>query len=65
MLFRSLQSFGERLENEDVQLRATLSADLDVDMVQAISDLQTRQANMEATLRLVGQLSQLTLLNFL
>lgn len=62
---RALQSFGERLENEDVQLRATLSADLDVDMVQAISDLQTRQANMEATLRLVGQLSQLTLLNFL
>jgi flagellin-like hook-associated protein FlgL len=62
---RSLGALTERVENEDVELRATLSTEIDADFVEAISNLTARQANMEATLRLLGQTLQLSVLNFL
>jgi flagellin-like hook-associated protein FlgL len=62
---RSLDVLGERVQDEDVQLRTSLSKELDADLVKAISDLSARQANMEATLRVIGQTLQLTVLNFI
>jgi flagellar hook-associated protein 3 FlgL len=62
---QSLDALGLRLEDEDVQLRAALSLDMDVDLVEAISELTARQYAFEATLRTAASLSQLTLLNFL
>ena len=62
---RSLDVLGQRVQDEDVQLRASLSTEVDADLVQAISELSARQANMEATLRVIGQTLQLTVLNFL
>ncbi|MBC8355060.1 MAG: flagellar hook-associated protein FlgL [Planctomycetes bacterium] len=62
---RSLDVLAERVQDEDVQLRATLSEEIDADLVKAISDLTARQANLEATLRLIGQTLQLTVLNFI
>ena len=62
---RFLDALSERLDNEDVELRQALSQEIDVDMVDVISDLAARQANLEATLRLIGRTMQLTLLNFL
>ena len=62
---RSLNVLSDRLDEEDVQLRATLSQEIDADLVESISELSARQANMEATLRLVGQTLQLSVLNFL
>lgn len=55
----------QRLDTEQVQLRDTLSKDIDVDLVQAISALTAQQASFEASLRLIGQTFQLSLLNFL
>lgn len=62
---RSLDVLSQRVQDEDVQLRATLSEEIDADLVKAISDLAARQANMEATLRLIGQTLQLTVLSFI
>jgi flagellin-like hook-associated protein FlgL len=60
-----LDAISERLDDEDVELRKALSDEIDADMVQMISDLAARQANMEASLRLIGKSLDLTLLNFI
>lgn len=62
---RALNTLSQRIEDEDVQLQATLSQEIDADLVESISELTARQANMEATLRLVGRTLQLSLLNFI
>lgn len=62
---RSLNILTDRIDSEEIQLRATLSQEIDADLVQSISELTARQANMEATLRLVGQTLQLSLLSFI
>ena len=62
---RSLVSLSDKIDNEDVELQSTLSNEIDADLVKTISDLTARQANMEATLRLIGQTLQLSVLNFL
>jgi flagellar hook-associated protein 3 FlgL len=48
-----------------VELRQQLSTEIDADLAETTSQLQLRQTAMEASLRLLGQLSQLSLLNFL
>ena len=60
----TLDAVERRLENEDVQLQAALSNEIDADLVHAISDLAARQANLQATLQLVGRTMQLTVLDF-
>lgn len=62
---RSLDILAQRVQDEDVQLRATLSEEIDADLVKVISELSARQASVEATLRLIGQTLQLTVLNFI
>jgi flagellin-like hook-associated protein FlgL len=62
---QSLDIIDVRLEDENVQLRAALSEDLDVDLVKAISDLTARQFAFEASLRTAGSLMQMSLLNFI
>ena len=56
---------NERLEDENVQLRSALSQDIDVDLVDAISQLTGRQYAFEASLRTAASLLQLSLLNFI
>jgi flagellar hook-associated protein 3 FlgL len=55
----------DRIADEEVQLKATLSQEIEVDFVQSVSDLTARQAALEATLRLSGQTLKMTLLDFL
>jgi flagellar hook-associated protein 3 FlgL len=62
---QNLAAIGRRLEDEDVQLRAALSQDIDIDLVEAISQLTARQYAFEASLRTSASMMQLTLLNFL
>jgi flagellar hook-associated protein 3 FlgL len=62
---QNLEFIDLRLQDENVQLQAALSQDIDVDLVQAISDLTARQYAFEASLRTTASLMQLTLLNFL
>ena len=53
------------MENEEVELKATLSDEIDADLVKVISDLAARQANMEATMQMIGKALKLTLFDFL
>ena len=48
-----------------MQLRSALSLDLDVDLIEAVSNLAARQYAFEASLRTAATLLQTTLLNYL
>jgi flagellar hook-associated protein 3 FlgL len=54
-----------KLQDENIQLKSALSRDIDVDMVEAISNLTARQYAFEASLRSAASLLQISLLNFI
>jgi flagellar hook-associated protein 3 FlgL len=62
---KALDAISTHLDDEQVQLKAALSGEIDTDLVSAISDLQARQASFQATLQLAAKTYQLSLLNFL
>lgn len=62
---QNLDVIDVRLADENVQLQAALSQDIDVDLVEAISQLMGRQYALEASLRSSASLMQMSLLNFL
>jgi flagellar hook-associated protein 3 FlgL len=62
---QSLDVLGQRLEDESVELTATLSVEIDTDLVEAISNLTARQASFQASLQLMGKTFQLSLLDYL
>jgi flagellar hook-associated protein 3 FlgL len=62
---QNLEVVGLRLEDENVQLRSALSDDLDVDLIEAVSNLTARQYAFEASLRTAASLLQTTLLNYI
>jgi flagellar hook-associated protein 3 FlgL len=62
---RSLETLSDRLADEEVQLKSSLSNEIDTDLTDAISKLTAQQATLEATLRLTAQTFQLSLLDFL
>ena len=62
---QNLEVMEVRLQDENVQLQSALSTDLDVDLVEAISNLTARQYAFEASLRTTASLLQVSLLNFL
>jgi flagellin-like hook-associated protein FlgL len=62
---QNLQIVDYKLQDENVQLRAALSDDFDVDLVEAISNLTARQYAFEASLRTAASLLQISLLNFI
>lgn len=62
---RALDTLHHRMEDENIELHATLSSEIDTDLTEAISNLTARQAAYEATLRLTAQVFQMTLLSFL
>ncbi len=55
----------QNLQDEDIQLRSALSDEIDVDLIEAISNLTSRQVALEASLRVTASLMQLSLLNFI
>jgi flagellin-like hook-associated protein FlgL len=60
-----LENVSVRLQDENVQLRGALSEDIDVDLVEAISNLTARQFAFEASLRTAANLLQISLLNYI
>ena len=62
---QGLDAIQQRLEDEEVELKTALSLEVDMDLAAAISDLTTKQVAFEASLRSMGQIFQLSLLNFL
>jgi flagellin-like hook-associated protein FlgL len=53
------------LQDEQVQLKAALSDEIDVDLVEAISELTSRQLAMQASLQVTANVMQLSLLDYL
>lgn len=62
---RDVEDLQSRTEDQQVQLKSAESDDIDADLAGVISQLQSRQAALEASLRLMGQSTQLTLFNYL
>lgn len=54
-----------RGEEEILEMKTNLSLEIDVDIIQAISEMTAKQASFQATLQSAGQLYQLTLLDFI
>ena len=52
-------------EDNQVQLKADESQNFDADLAKTITELQARQASYEASLKLLGNASQLSLFNYL
>ena len=52
-------------QNNQIEMKADESKNLDADLAQTISELQARQASYEASLKLLGNSSQLSLFNYL
>lgn len=62
---RALETLGTRLDDDNIELKKTLSDEIDVDLTEAISNLLARQASYQASLQLTGQTFQLSLLDYL
>ncbi|MBN2291828.1 MAG: hypothetical protein JXM70_05350 [Pirellulales bacterium] len=62
---QSLEVIQDRLATEEIELKETLSLEYDIDITQVISDLTGRQLAYEAALRAMGQISQLSLLDYI
>ncbi|MCA9231687.1 MAG: hypothetical protein KDA57_13630 [Planctomycetales bacterium] len=63
--WRGLELSHQSLQAEEIQLRSALSDEIDVDLVEAISQLTARQVSLEASLRSSAQILQLSLLNYI
>lgn len=62
---RNLAELQSATEEQVIQLTSQLSDEVDADLTTVISELTQRQTSLEASLRIIGQISQLTVLNFL
>ena len=63
--FQNLELSQFTLQDEQIQLQAALSEEIDVDLVQAISELTARQLSFEASLRAAASALQLSILDFI
>ena len=62
---QGLDALQQQLDTEKIDLQAAMSADYDVDMADAVTQLTAKQVAYEASLRAIGQISQYSLLNFI
>lgn len=62
---QNVQQLKESADDQVIALKSELSTEIDADFASVITELQQRQATVEASLRLIGQTAQLSLLDFL
>ncbi len=62
---QSLDTIGNKLKDENVQLKSALSDDMDVDLVDAISSMTSRQYAFQASLQTAASVLKLSLLDFI
>lgn len=62
---QSLEVQQTRLDSEQVELRESLSKEIDVDLAEAISEFTARQAALQASLQATALITQLTLIDYL
>jgi flagellar hook-associated protein 3 FlgL len=62
---QALDIATQNLQDEDVQLQSALSGEIEVDLVEAISNLSARQVSLQASLQSIGNILQLSLLDYI
>ena len=62
---QGLDALQQRQDAEELELREALSLEHDADLVEVVSNLTARQVALEAGLRSIAQIFQMTLLNYL
>lgn len=62
---QDLDLMKSRLQDEQIELQAALSNEIDVDFAAAATEFSIRQASLEASLQTMAQTFRLTLLDFL
>jgi flagellin-like hook-associated protein FlgL len=62
---QSLETIGIKLQDENVQLKSALSQDIDIDLVEAISNMTARQYAFQASLQTTASILNLSLLDFI
>lgn len=62
---QSLDVVETRLEDESVQLQSALSDEIDVDLVEAISNLTARQYALQASLQTAGTILNMSILDYI
>ncbi len=62
---QSLDSAQQTTDDQIIQLTEVESNELDADLAKTISDLTARQAALQASLQLMGNINQLTLFNYI
>jgi flagellar hook-associated protein 3 FlgL len=62
---QSIESTKSLSAEQQIQLQQVASDELDADLAQVISELTGRQAALEASLQLMGQVTKLTLFNYI
>jgi flagellar hook-associated protein 3 FlgL len=62
---QGLETLQTRLEDEEIELKESLSTEIHTDLAEAISNLSSRQAALQASLQLMAQTSRLTILDYL
>jgi len=62
---QGLDLLQQRLETEQIELQSSLSLEVEVDITEAVIQLNSRTAALQAALRVAGRTARLTLLDFL
>ena len=62
---RNAQQLADVAETRLISMRSQLSDEIDADIATVVSDMSQRQLALEASMRLIGKTSQMTVLNFL
>ncbi|MFI4877059.1 MAG: flagellar hook-associated protein FlgL [Blastopirellula sp. JB062] len=62
---QNVELLQTRLEDDMIELEANLSTEIDVDWVEAASDFAAQQASYQASLQTIGQIYQLSLLDYI
>jgi flagellar hook-associated protein 3 FlgL len=62
---QTLDAVQTRLEDEGVQLKSALSNEIDVDLVEAISNLTARQTSLQASLQTAANILNLSILDYI
>ena len=62
---KNLEQLKTVAEDKVVRMQGQLSDEIDADLATVISDMSQRQLALEASMRIIGQTAQLTVLNFL
>ncbi len=62
---RNAQQLSDVAETRLISMKSQLSDEIDADIATVVSDMSQRQVALEASMRLIGKTSQMTVLNFL